>query len=201
MDNILDNFLSSDTLNNITMDTGRFGSALTSSKIFDDIGNNFTKPKTNDWEWIKITILTLVGFCIYNLVVANLINTDNIKNKNVKLAINDSLKFGTMLISVRLLLGESLADIEWIKESLCVLIGLMAYDFGTIQLINTNKLMEDNIISKQSKLAIDDTIKFSTMFFVSTWLSSKNFNKHWLFETTGFIVGIVAYDYLLSEYL
>ncbi len=191
---MMDSFFSSDTINNLNIDIAHFGSALVSSRI---INNQIL----NDWNWIKVSLLTLLGFSIYNLIIANLINTSIIDNENIKMAIDDILKFGTMLLSLRLFLGESLNDMDWILGSCYILIGLIVYDFGTINLLNTKYLNNKKIISNKTKMALDDIIKFSTMLIISRWLSNDNFSKLWILESIGFIVGLVAYDYLISDYV
>ena len=197
---------SSETLNNINipqstfaMDTGRYGSALVSSRIF-------ANKSLEDSEWIKITFLTLLGFGIYSIVVANIFDINKIKQKNFRLAVDDLLKFGIMLVTLRLFSGDPLIDTNWILGSSFILIGLVIYDFGTIHMVDTEKLHKLNKITNETRKALDDTIKFSTMFIISGFLTEQ-FNstnqfltKEWILECIGFIVGIVAYDYLLSKY-
>lgn len=154
---------------------------------------------SDEINWIKISILGLIAFGVYNLTIANLINTDHIPHQNLKLAINDILKFGTIFIFLRFISGEPLMDFEWIVEFIYIMVGFFTYDFIVVDFIDTNELLKNKKISKETKMAIEDTMKFLTMFIVSRWLSGKKFSKEWIMNVTGFIVGLVAYDYLLSE--
>lgn len=183
--------ISSDIINNFDIDTFKFGTAQTTE--------NFFIKNLKFFDGIKITILTMLGFGIYNLIIANIINTNHITHYNIKLAVDDILKFGTVYVFLRLMSGQPFHDKEWISEVLFTLIGFITYDFLTIHVIDTEKMEKEDTITAETKLAINDVIKFSTMLFISRILSGKEFTKEWLSESFGFIIGLVAYDYLLSN--
>ena len=107
---------------------------------------------------------------------------------------DDILKFGTMLVASRFLSGLPLNDNNWMKETASILAGFVTYDFVTIHAYDTSGF------STVNKLAINDVIKFGTMFIVSRFLSGNEFNSEWAMSSTGFIVGLLAYDYLLVSY-
>lgn len=154
---------------------------------------------SNTYKWIKVSILTLIGFAVYSIFINTLIDTSSIKHQNLKLAIDDILKFGTVFIFIRLALNESLLNIEWITEVFSVLVGFIVYDFIAINIIDTHKLEKNGKISRNTKLAINDAMKFITMFIISRILIGKPFTKNWLHNITGFLIGIISYNYLLSD--
>lgn len=156
---------------------------------------------SDEINWLKVSILTLIGLGVYNLTIANILNVDYINHHNLKLAINDIIKFGSMFVILRFLSGEPLNDYNWIIEVFYVLVGFMTYDFIVIDFINTNELKNNNKICRETKMAIDDVTKFLTMFVISRWLSGKKFTKEWILNVVGFLVGLVAYDYLISEFI
>lgn len=178
---------SSEVFANIKTDSLHFGPALLVSRLFEQ------KP-LNDIEWVKASILTLIGFAVYQTIVRYFIKTDGISNGNIKYAVDDILKFGTMLVASRFLSGLPLNDNNWMKDSASILTGFVTYNFVTAHVYDTNKL------SPKHKLAADDVLKFGTMFLVSRFLTGKAFDKEWAMSSTGFIVGLLVYDYLLSSY-
>ena len=182
----------SDSINNFEIDTAKFGIALTSEHLFN-------KQSSNNFEWLKLTILSLIGFAVYNLIISNIINTNAIPHYNIKLAVDDVLKFGTVYVFLRLATGGTLYDKEWLYEVIFVLAGFVTYDLFIIHSVDTKKLETENTITRETRLAIDDILKFSTMFIISRLLSGKDFDEEWLSSTFGFIIGLVAYDYLLSD--
>ncbi|ARF08825.1 hypothetical protein Catovirus_1_875 [Catovirus CTV1] len=171
------------------------------TKYVPDSTDKLSFYHSDEINWVKMSIISIIAFAAYNLTVANLINIDHIPHHNLKLAINDIIKIGTIFVALRILLGEPLTDPEWIIELVYMLTGFLTYDFIVIELLNTDELKNNNRISKETKMAIDDILKFSTMFIVSRWLSGKKFTKEWISNVVGFIVGFVAYDYLVSEIL
>lgn len=165
----------------------------------------FNKPfkekasNNNFYQGIKLTILTLIGFAIYNFIIVKIIDTKHIPHYNIKLAVDDILKFGTVYIFTRILSGQSFFDREWINEVIFILFGFIIYDLFTIHIVDTEIMEKENEITRETKLAINDIIKFSTMFLISGFLMGREFNKEWLTESFGFIISLVAYDYLLSD--
>ena len=178
-------WLSSETLNNIRVDSGRFGSAMLSEQYLK--GESLT-----DMAWIKSSLLTLVGFAIYQVVVRQLIRTDGVAHRNIRMVLDDILKVGTMLVASRLLSGQQLNDTNWMRESAFMLAGFAAYDLVTVHAVDTSRF--DNKV----KLALDDVIKFSTMFTVKQWLSGGEFDLKWAKASGFYMVGLVAYDLLLA---
>ena len=197
-------FLTGELMNAARGDVLNFGTALLGSRagehVFDVQPHSPLHPYetlTNNTDWVKSSLLTLIGFAVYELLVRRYINTDGVsQNKGIKLALDDLLKFGTMYIAYRLMTREPLNDANWVKEVTYILAGLMSYDFvvryGVKSVYDTSKL------SVNAQMAVDDTVKYTTMFVVSRWLSGKAFDKEWAVTAGGFVVGAAAYDYLLA---
>jgi hypothetical protein len=174
------NFLSSETLNNIAFDSGYFGSALTSSQLLTG--------KSLDKSWMVSSVLTLLGFATYQIFVRQLIKTDSIAPKNLKMAADDIFKVGTMLLASRLFAQQSVHDSDWKKESLSTIAGFVAYDVATVHLVDTTKY------SPKVKLVLDDILKFTTMKVVSRSLLGREFDAEFIYSSAAFLVGLLAYD-------
>lgn len=174
----------------VKMDTFKFGSA--------EIGKRAVPLGLNslmDVAWMKSTVLILLGFAVYQLAVRRVISTD-FASGSLKLALDDILKFGTMLVFKQLAENKSFAslnDAQWKSDSAFVLLGFVTYDFVTRHVYDTSSL------SGPVKASVDDAIKFGTMFVVSQFLSGKPFDNNFLMTSGGFIAGLVAYNFLLAS--
>jgi len=146
-----------------------------------------------DYEWLKVTFLALIGFAVYQIVIRNLINTSGIQYNGLRMAFDDILKFGTMFIVLRLLSNKSISDKTWLSRVLMVLCGFMIYDFAIINVFDTTGY------TTKMQMALNDTIKFGTVFIVFQLLDGGNFDKEWFLGTGGFIVGLWLYDFLLVD--
>ena len=186
----MNSILSSDSAMNVKFDSLKFGPAMITERLFKG-------ESLMDYEWIKSTFLVLVGFAIYQVLVRNLIKTDGIQNKSIKMSVDDILKFGVMLLSHRFLSGHPLNDRDWMKEVAYVLSGFVVYDVLVVRVYDFYNVSS---FSKNTQMAIDDVLKFSTMFVVSRWLSGNEFNREWLIGISGFMTGLVLYDYFLSSW-
>lgn len=179
-------WLSSDTLNNVRIDSGHFGTAMLSAQLLS--GKSVT-----DRDWLKSSLLTLVGFAVYQVLVKQLVKTDGVAHVNVRSALDDILKVGTMLVASRYLSGQPLNDPNWMKESAFILAGFVTYDLAVVHVADTSSL------SKRHRMAADDVVKFSTMFVVSRWLAGQEFNMEWAKGCAYYIAGLVAYDMFLAD--
>jgi len=100
---------------------------------------------------------------------------------------DDSLKWGTMFLIVRMLEMGNLADMDWIKESILVLIGFATYHltFGTF-------LDTSGLSNKLAEVA-DIALKFGTMIIVAHLLAGGKVNNAKLtsvgYELVGYSLG------------
>jgi hypothetical protein len=197
MDKLLPD-LSSEALRNVKVDTLKFGSAFTGEQL----ATKGVLSSVTEGAWLKSTLLTLVGFAVYQLVVRRLIST-SFTSGNYRMALDDVLKFGTMLIASRVLSGKPLTGVEgraWQSESAYILLGFVAYDLGTKPLM-TRFVLDTQTLEYKHAMMADDALKFGTMFTVSRFLSGEAFDMAWGKTVAGFLGGLAAYNYLLARYL
>jgi hypothetical protein len=187
----MDRLLSSDVLNNIKVDTLKIGTAQATQRFAE----TQTLASLADPAWLKGAVLVLLGFAVYQLAIRRIISTE-FASGSVKLALDDILKVGTMLVFKQLAENrtlDSLRDDAWQKSSAYTLIGFVTYDFVTRHVYDTSAL------SGPTKVSVDDAIKFGTMFVVSQFLAGKPFDANFFMVSGGFIAGLIAYNFFLSH--
>jgi hypothetical protein len=188
----MNELLTSDVLKNIKVDSLKQGLAF-SGKYWGTYGKQGTTEK-----WLGEVLLVLLGFAVYQIVVRRLISTE-FSSGSLRMALDDILKFGTMLIVKRLLdtrKFESLKDDKWQTDSLSFLAGFMAYDFVTRHVYDTSAL------EGPLKASVDDVLKFGTVFLVQEGLAGPEgdkFNTTFFMGMGGFLLGLVGYNYLLAK--
>jgi hypothetical protein len=112
----------------------------------------------------------------------------------------DVLKMSSAFITQRLFQGKPLDEKLWIVSSALVIIGFIAYQLLIASWLDTSK-----IASGSAKVAIDDILKFSTMFVVSRVLSGtatgekQLSQEEWVKDSGLFIASLVTYDLLLHD--
>lgn len=180
--NIMD-WLSSETFSNIKGDSLKIGTAMAASQ-------GLTGKSVTDSAWLKSSVLTLVGFAAYQVLVRKFVVTDGVKNVNVKMALDDILKVGTMLVVSRFLSGNPLNDKEWMRNSAGTIAGFVAFDLATHRVVPSHPDVKIQAV-------LTDTVKFGTMFAVSQYLAGSAFDREWLMNSGTFIVGLAVYNYLL----
>ena len=159
---------------------------------------------TNIWNsseinMFKVSVLSTIGVLIYTYVICSVVDTGSIERSDCKMFVDDMLKFGTLFIFLRLISGESLSDPIWLAEIFYTFIGFFVYDFIVLNLIDAHIPKKNNHMSIKARQSFGDAVKFLTMFVISRYISGKEFTSQWIFNVTGFILGIVAYDLLISD--
>lgn len=147
----------------------------------------------------KISILSTLGIIIYTYIVCSIIDTKLIEQDDIRMFVDDILKFGTLFIFFRLLSGESLRDPIWIAEIFYTFLGFFVYDFIILNIIDAFIPKKTNEFSIKARQSFSDSIKFLTMFTITRYVSGKKFTTQWLLNVIGFITGIVTYDLLISD--
>lgn len=90
-----------------------------------------------DGDWIRASLGTLIGFTVYNIVVADYIQGKELTyNDKLQDVINDWAKVGTMLIVSRVISCQPMLDPKWMVGAFGTLLGFTAYDLGTSHLID-----------------------------------------------------------------
>lgn len=190
MTDMLNKLMPSQTFESIKVDWIKVGLAFVVSRLL-------TGESLTDKSWAMSSLLVLLGFTAYNLLTARVVDSAKLASGQTKAALDDVLKVGTMLVVSRLLAGKPLNDQLWMRESAFVLAGFVAFDLVTHRLSDTvsSHLSLDN----NKSTAVADTVKFSTMYAISRYLSGQEFNREWALESGGFIAGLVAYDLFLMQ--
>jgi hypothetical protein len=119
----------------------------------------------------------------------------------------DVFKVSTALITQRLFQGKPLDERLWIVSSALAIIGFIAYQLLVASWLDTSKLA-----TGAAKVAVDDIIKFSTMFAVAGLLSGGTSaqlmatgdaasvsQEQWVKDAGLFIASLVTYDLLFHE--
>jgi hypothetical protein len=189
----MDQLLSSDVLNNVKLDTLKFGvSAETGARLAK---NGLSMEALTDPAWLGQTLLVILGFAVYQIVVRRLISTDFASGSS-KMALDDILKVGTMLVFKQVASSksvDSLRDASWQMNTFATLAGFVSYDFVTRHVYDTSAL------AGPLKASVDDALKFGTMFTVSNLITGGAFDADWAMVSGGYIAGLVAYNFLLSK--
>jgi predicted tellurium resistance membrane protein TerC len=182
----MESLTQSATYLNVKGDWLKVGAALITSQLL-------SQRSLNDKDWMKSSLLTLIGFTAYHLITSRLVDSSKFATGNVRKALDDILKVGGMLVVSRLLSGQPLNDETWMKESAYVLLGFVAFDLTVGNFIDTSNM------SSKAAASVTDVAKFSTMYAVSRFMAGKEFNKAWAIECAGFMGGLVGYNYFLAD--
>ena len=111
-------------------DTLKFGTMFVVSRLLS--GQSLA-----DQSWISASIATLVGFAVYNIVVATYVKGKDLTyNPKLQMVVDDWMKVGTMLAVSRIISCESLFDPKWVRGSLATIIGFSTYDLVTSHIID-----------------------------------------------------------------
>lgn len=179
----LTNMLSAETISKVKSDWYKFGVAYVVAQLL--------MMKQLDKEWAVSTLLTLLGFTAYQVFTSNVIDSGRVAHGTFKNALDDVLKFGTMLIVSHLLSGGSIYDPEWQKETATILAGFVAYDLVTYRVADAVGL-QGNV-----NVALNDVVKYGTMFVGSRLLMGKPLDREWAISSGAFVAGLVVWDLVL----
>jgi len=150
--------------------------------FFDNRKNLF--DSTN----IKFVIYLLIGFTIYYMIIKPIIPV-NMEHPIIKNITNDTLMFGTVLISSRLiesyLSNGNYFDTKWLKTFGCILIALASYRIVIDPFIPTEN------ISTYVRPISDDILQYGTAMIIFHFLYYQKIpdEKHilsMLFVLTGY---------------
>ncbi len=142
---VSDKLVEQPLLQEIIDDWLKYGSMLAGSHVLTTVtygGTYFNQ------EWIIQSLFVLIGFTVFRVGKGTVLGssyqyvedkTEQLTEKfvpkyvqdNVSTAFSDSLFFGSMLVSVRLLNGSSLMDKEWLLTSLYMILGFISYHLVT----------------------------------------------------------------------
>lgn len=135
-----------------------------------------------DKAWQTEALNTLIGFAVYELVVARFVDPKMFGD--FAPAVNDVAKFGTMLVVVRYLSGQPF-DQRWMMSSGAMLAGFVVYNLIVKKMISTGQLKGD------MKQIADDWLQWGTMLVVQHVLQGGNpMNAAFLKDGVSQIVGL-----------
>jgi len=90
-----------------------------------------------DGSWVRSTLATLIGFTVYNIVVADYVQGKELTyNDKLQDVINDWAKVGTMLVVSKVISCEAMLDPVWMLSAFGTLLGFTAYNLGTSHLVD-----------------------------------------------------------------
>lgn len=152
-----------------------------------------------DAESLQIILYILIGFTIYFLVVKPYIPV-NLQHPILRNIANDSLMFGTVLLSSHLLDvwmgGADMFNAEWLSTSGIILVSFAAYQVFLNPFIPTDKL------SVVVKPIADDWLKFGTMLVVARVLQGRSItDENWMSSVGFILVGFAGYNLVTKQLL
>lgn len=152
-----------------------------------------------DAESLQIILYILIGFTIYFLVVKPYIPV-NLQHPILRNIANDSLMFGTVLLSSHLLDvwmgGADMFNAEWLSTSGIILVSFAAYQVFLNPFIPTDKL------SVVVKPIADDWLKFGTMLVVARVLQGRSItDENWMLSVGFILVGFAGYNLVTKQLL
>lgn len=147
-----------------------------------------------DSTWQFASLATLIGFTVYQLTFRQFVPTDD--TGKLQGVADDWLKVGTMLAVSQMMTGGRL-DSSWIKSSLFTLFGFTAYQLMVRPRVDTDEMRKDHASWAG---AIDDALKFGTMFLVVQALKGGSLLDSAFITSSLFtILGFAAYQFGTSH--
>ena len=148
-------------------------------------------------KWIQASLFTLIGFSVYDVVIKPMVRI-NLDNKDMEVAVNNTINVATMLVVSRGLQalmdgGQTKFDEAWMKSSLYTLLGFASYD------LFVKKFVPD--VDPKYNSALHTTAQFGTMFIVSRLLADKPIDESFVKSSSYVLVGFAVYDIVVSHML
>jgi hypothetical protein len=153
----------------------------------------------DNYRWLVITFITIIGFLAYRVLIDSWLRTENFVSGPAKVALDDTLRWTTILAVVYLGLGGSIFDQAFFYSVLSVVGPLVLYDF----------LLNDFVIEKTKELepnvakAIQDVAKYGLSFTAGALLlnGGNALDSRFLISIAGWLTGIALYDLFLEKHL
>ena len=144
-----------------------------------------------DQEWQLNLAYTLLGFALYEVVLAKHVTPQLFKEYTAM--VQDLTKVSTMLVTVKLLSARDVASLmnpQWLMTSALTLAGFATYHLVTKKLLDTSDRNGD------WKQISDDLLKVGTMLVVSHYLgggdvTDRNFVQNSANTILGFNLGSI----------
>lgn len=202
----MNSIISQEVITNVKYDSIKYGIMFIIARILltqaqsplhiEKIANPIFAPNDSALhvnEWAKSALLVLIGFATYWVIIRNLVKEEQYVTGDLRLALRDLLYFGTMLVVSRLLARQPL-DAAWGKSVLYVILGFVSYDVVIRKFIRPN-------INTRLGLTIDDTLRYTVMYALATWLADRHFNESFYKELVAVIVGLGVFNGFVATYV
>jgi hypothetical protein len=172
------------------VDVLKFGTMFLASRLM-------AEGSVTDQAWLKQTMLTLLGFVVFDVVVANVVDLERLSLQDeLKDVAGTWLKVGTMLAVSRYLSGGSLSDTEWLRQSAHTLVG-----FNTFALVTKKVLGDCSGKTGMAKAVCADWAEVTTMMLVSRVLGGQSVaDPAWLKESLMTLLGFTAYQVFVAKH-
>ena len=105
----------------------------------------------------------------------------------------DWVKFSTMFVVSRLLVGGDLGDQAWMMQCLYTLLGFTAYHMVT------KKMIPNNSENQVMRRVMNTWIKVGTMLAVSRLLSGEPLDEEWMMSSLYTLLGFNAFDAVVQD--
>jgi hypothetical protein len=149
-----------------------------------------------DADSLKILLFILIGFTIYYMVIKPYIPI-NLEHPILQNIANDTLMFGTVLVSSHILdvmFGdEDLFSMDWLKSSAIILIAFAAYQVFVHPFVPTDQL------SPRTAPIVDDMLKFGVFLVAARFLQGRSFNQEWILSIISVLVGFAVYHLVTKK--
>ena len=163
--------------------------------------------KPFDNEWMYYMLASLFGLCIHSLITSKgtlyLIKKFKIKKHNVKLALADAIKWGTVYIVNNALFtyfkdGKITYDEKWLKIFGGIILGYVLFDLLLYQEIyNYYNTKPSNIKETQNEINkvefMVDAFKIAIGFFVGYYLNYGFVHTDYIHVMTSVEIGLIVY--------
>lgn len=157
----------------------------------------FSSRSIQDKEWISMALYLMLGFAVYHILIRHIINVHSFVDMySVRTAIDDFIKFGIVLIVIRLAQTQninSLTDSNWLKQIAIILTGFALYDLIVAKIVSKFNVP----LNAGNMIILSDVLKFGSMFVVLKWFKDGNLtDPSWMKEVGAALGGLAIYHYI-----
>lgn len=146
-------------------------------------------------QWIITTMITLIGFVVYGLVVKQLIPV-NVANPRVKAGLDDVLKMGTVLIVSQVVTSHMAGRVNFPDAWLNVTAVILAA-FFLFHVVVAPQLP----VVRGYQATIMDVAKFGLVSTAAHYYVGGRFNEDFLVSLGGILGGFVLFHEVLAPRL
>jgi hypothetical protein len=146
---------------------------------------------------VQLAVFILLGFTFYYMLVKPYIPV-NIEHPILKNITNDTLMFGTVLVSSHALesfmSGDEFFDKEWGKNSVLILLAFACYR------VFVNPFIPFDKMPKNISPMVSDWTQYGTFLLAFRLLRGKDINQKWILSVLFVLLGFTGY-HIGTKYL